>query len=197
MAITYSGITPTLLSDTSSLQSTETLTKEGNKLVKNRNGVCASLVLDWIQKSMEAPGGVTDKSELKSGLALSLMQASYECDTIGDTTKDFVQAQGMHVNVSTSVERKSGLKGLFQRDPLISVAKACAGMIGHAWISIRGNGGHAVGFRQKGGVVQFFDPNEGIMQFSSSADFAKWFPPYVRGEYPDLLDEVIMRKITN
>jgi hypothetical protein len=42
----------------------------------------------------------------------------------------------------------------------------------------------------------FFDPNEGILQFSSSQDFAKWFPSYIKGEYPDLLDSVTLKKIT-
>lgn len=194
MAITYSGITPTLLFDTSDLQSTEKLSKKGNKLVKNRNGVCASMVIDWIQKSSDS-GGVTDKSQLKSGLALSMAQTAYMRHVFGGDN-EFVESQGMGVNTSTSIERKTGLKGLFQKDPLISVAKACAGMVGYGWISIRGDGGHALGYRQKGGIVQLFDPNEGIMQFSNSADFAKWFPAFVKGEYPDLLDEVILRKIS-
>lgn len=194
MALTYSGVTPTLLFDTSDLQSTEKLSKKGNKLVKNQNGVCASMVVDWIQKSMELPGGITAKSELKSGLALSLAQTAYMRHVFGGDD-EFVETHGMNVNTSTAIDRKTGLKGLFQKDPLISVANACAGTVGCAWISIRGDGGHALGYRQKGGVVQFFDPNEGVMQFASSADFAKWFPAFVKGEYPDLTKKVVFRKV--
>ena len=194
MKPTYAGVTPTLLFDTSDLQSTEKLSKKGNKLVKNRNGVCASMVVDWIQRSMEL-GGVTEKSQLKSGLALSLAQTAYMRHVFGGDN-EFVDTHGMKVNTSTSIERKTGLKGLFQKDPLISVATACAGLVGYAWISIRGDGGHAIGYRQKHGAVQCFDPNEGILQFANGADFAKWFPAYVKGEYPDLLEEVILRKVT-
>ena len=195
MAITYGGITPTLLIDTSDLQNTEKLSKKGNKLVKNRNGVCMSMVIDWIQKSMELGGGVTDKSQLKSGLALALAQTAYMRHVFSDA-EGFIDTHGMKVNTSSSHERKKGLKGLFQKDPLIRVATACAGLIGYAQISIFGDGGHALGYRQTGGVVQFFDPNEGILQFASGTAFAKWFPPFVKGEYPDLLDEIILRKVT-
>jgi hypothetical protein len=195
MTITYAGITPTLLIDTKDLQDTEKLSKQGNRLVRNHNGVCASMVVDWIQKSLDLPNGVTDKSQLKSGLALSLAQTAYMRHVFkGD--EGFVDTHGMKVNSATSIQRKTGLKGLLQKDPLISVATACAGLIGYAWISIRGDGGHALGYRQKGGVVQCFDPNEGILQFNSSQDFAKWFPPYVKGEYADLRNEVILRKVT-
>jgi virulence surface antigen len=194
MAITYAGVTPVLKIDTRDLQDTEKLSKKGNTLVANRNGVCMSMVVDWIQKSLDLPGGVTEKSQLKSGLGLSLAQTAYMRHVFKDAD-GFVETHGMSVNASTSIDRKKGLKGLFQKDPLISVATACAGLVGYAQISIFGDGGHALGYRQKDGVVQFFDPNEGILEFASSQDFAKWFPPFIKGEYPDLLDEVILRKV--
>ena len=194
MAITYSGITPTLQFDTSDLQSTEKLSKVGNKLVKNRNGVCISMVIDWIEKSIETPGGVTDKSQLKSGLSLALMQTAYMRDVFDDDS--LVETHGLSVNTSTEIGRKTGIRALFQTDPLIRIATACAGLVGYALITVSGDGGHALGYKQKNGVVQCFDPNEGILAFSTGSDFAKWFPPYVKGEYPDLLKSVEMKKIT-
>jgi hypothetical protein len=152
------------------------------------------MVVDWIQKSLDLPGGVTDKSQLKSGLALSLAQTAYMRHVFNDA-EGFVETHGMEVNASTTIDRKKGLKSLFQKDPLINVATACAGLVGYAQISIFGDGGHALGYRQKDGVVQFFDPNEGILEFNSSQDFAKWFPAFVKGEYPDLRDQVILRKV--
>jgi hypothetical protein len=195
MAITYSGITPALQFDTRDLQNTEKLSKVGKTLVKNRNGVCISMVVDWIQKSIETPGGVTDKSQLKSGLSLALMQTAYMRDVYDDD--QLIDTHGLSVNTSTDLARKTGIKGFFQKDPLIRIGTACAGLNGYALINIYGGGaGHALGFKQKNGVVQCFDPNEGILQFPSSRDFAKWFPSYVKGEYANLLESVTMKKVT-
>ena len=195
MTTTYSGITPTLLFNTSDLQNTEKLSKVGGKLVKNRNGVCLSMVIDWIQKSIETAGGVTDKSQLKSGLSLALMQTAYMRDVFDED--GLVNTQGLNVNTSSEIRRKTGLKGLVQKDPLIQIGTACAGMNGYALINIFGGGyGHGLGFKQKTGTVQFYDPNEGVLQFASAKDFAKWFPSYIKGEYPDMRERIEMKKIT-
>ena len=195
MATTYSGVTPTLLFDTGDLQNTEKLSKVGGKLVKNRNGVCLSMVIDWIQKSIETAGGVTDKSQLKSGLSLALMQTAYMRDVFDQG--GLIDTQGLKVNAATEIRKEGGLKGLFQTDPLIQIATACAGMNGYALINIFGGGfGHGIGFKQKAGTVQCYDPNEGIFQFAIAKDFAKWFPSYIKGEYPDMRERVEMKKIT-
>jgi len=195
MAITYSGITPTLLFDTSDLQNTEKLSKVGGQLVKNRNGVCLSMVIDWIQKSIETTGGVTDKSQLKSGLSLALMQTAYMRDVFDED--GLIDTQGLTVNTSTEIRQKKGLKGLFQKNPVIQIATALAGMNGYALINIFGGGfGHGLGFKQRAGTVQFYDPNEGIMQFASAQDFAKWFPSYIKGEYPNMRERIELKKVT-
>jgi hypothetical protein len=197
MPITYGGVTPALVIDTTDLQDTEKLSPRNGKLVRNRNGVCMAMVLDWIKKCHEIPGGVTDKSQLKSGLSLALAQTAYMRGAFGEYAPDgkaegFIESHLLSVNASNTLRKKrfSFKKSRFQR-----VATALAGLVGYAQISIFGDGGHALGYRQKGGVIQFFDPNEGILQFNSGMEFAKWFPSYVKHEYPDLLDEIIMRVV--
>ena len=188
MPITYAGITPTLLFDTRDLQDTEKLSRRNGKLMRNRNGVCMALVVDWLQKSQQLPGGVTEKSQLKSGLALSLAQTAYmrhafqEAGTSNDSS--FIQGQGLSVENYASLKKKffSTKKGRLEK-----IALACA-FGGYVYIGVSGNGGHALGYRQTRGVFQFFDPNEGILQFNSATDFVKWFPAYIVGEYPDLVD---------
>jgi hypothetical protein len=198
MPIDYAGVSPNLLVDTRRLQSTEKLSKQGNTLVRNNNGVCMAMVTDWIQKSSASPGGVTDVSQLKSGLALSLAQTAYMrgvFDTASGTSADddsaFMASQGVGTNTSTTLKKKffSTKKGRLEK-----IAVACGGLIGYALIAISGDGGHALGYRQTGGVVQFFDPNEGIMGFSNAKDFSKWFPTYIVKEYPDLTDSVTLTK---
>lgn len=195
--IDYAGVSPTLVADTSALQSTEKLSKKGNKLFKNRDGVCMAMVIDWIQKCHEIPGGVTSASQLKSGLALSLAQTAYMRHVFDDDSSDhandlgYATSQGLNASTPKTYKKTffSTKKGRLQK-----VAMACCGYTGYARISIRGNGGHALGFRNSGGV-QFFDPNEGILAFNSTNDFAKWFPSYVINEYPTLTERVLFSKV--
>jgi hypothetical protein len=44
--------------------------------------------------------------------------------------------------------------------------------------------------------VQFYDPNEGVLEFTNAKDFAKWFPSYISGEYPDMRERIELKKVT-
>jgi hypothetical protein len=205
---TYGGVTPTLIVNTKALQSTEKLSPSGGKLVRDRNGVCMALVLDWIRKCHEIPGGVTDTSQLKSGISLAVAQTAYMRGTFGahGTDDAFIQSHGLSVRGETDHSGGGNLQ---------SVATKLAGLVGYAWIGVRSDlgvagspiasllgdlgqdQGHAMGYRHKDGVIQLFDPNIGILQFASSADFGKWFCAYVAQEYPDLVDKIIVKEITH
>lgn len=190
MPITYAGITPTVLIDTQDLQNTEKLSRKNGKLVRNQNGVCMSLVVDWLQKWQQTPGGVTAKSQLKSGLALSLAQTAYMRHAFqqkGESNDgSYIRSQGLTVENYAVKKKKffSTKKGRLEK-----IALACA-FGGDIYIGISGDGGHALGYHQANGVHQFFDPNEGVLGFNSAADFVKWFPQYILGEYPDLTEEI-------
>lgn len=192
MPITYAGITPTLLIDTSDLQDTEKLSRQQGKLVKNRNGVCMAMVVDWLQKSQQLPGGVTDVSQLKSGLALSLAQTAYMRHVFEKGSGQTANKEGYVQNMGMSIENSANLNKKFfstKKGRLKDLALACA-FGGHILMSIKGDGGHALGYRQVRGASQFFDPNEGVLVFNSGEDFVKWFPAYIIGEYPDLTDKL-------
>ncbi|MFC5864225.1 YopT-type cysteine protease domain-containing protein [Acidicapsa dinghuensis] len=199
MPITYAGITPALLIDTTDLQNTEKLSRQQGKLVKNRNGVCMAMVVDWLQKSQQQPGGVTDKSQLKSGLALSLAQTAYMRYVFQKGTGQTANKEGYVQNMGMSIENSANLNKKFfstKKGRLKDLALACT-FGGHVLISIKGNGGHALGYRQIGGTSQFFDPNEGVLVFNTVQDFAKWFPAYIVGEYPDLTDTLEYARVEN
>lgn len=188
MPITYGGITPTLIIDTYELQNTEKLSRSNGKLVKNRNGVCMAMVVDWLQKCQRLPGGITDASQFTSGLGLSLAQTAYMRDALqGEGESEdgsFIRGFGMSVENYGNKKKKffSSKKGRLEK-----IALACL-FGGYVYIGLSGDGGHALGYRQTRGVCQFFDPNEGVMEFNSPREFAKWFPRYVTGEYPELCD---------
>src|SRR5690348_13999349 len=109
--IDYAGVSPTLVADTSNLQNTEKLSRVANKLIKNRNGVCMAMVIDWIQKCHQIPGGVTSASQLKSGLALSLAQTAYMRHVFDDDSEDgnaqgYIANMGLSVNTTTTLKKK-------------------------------------------------------------------------------------------
>ncbi|KAA6460279.1 hypothetical protein DYQ86_14665 [Acidobacteria bacterium AB60] len=198
MPIAYAGINPTLKIDTRQLQKTEklSLNRATGVLFKNRRGVCISMVVDWIDKCQRIPGGVTDISELKSGLALSLAQTAYMRHAFQEGSdsndKSFIENQGLTISTYSSLENKffSTKKGRLQR-----MATALAGLVGYAYIGVSGDGGHALGYRRERGLIQCLDPNEGILEFNSGTEFAKWFPAYMLGEYPDVVDRLELTKI--
>jgi hypothetical protein len=108
-----------------------------------------------------------------------------------------IDTQGLKVNTSNEIRQKKGLKGLLQKNPLIQIATALAGMNGYALINIFGGGyGHGLGFKQRAGTVQFYDPNEGVLEFTNAKDFAKWFPSYISGEYPNMRERIELKKVT-
>ncbi|MBY0372711.1 MAG: hypothetical protein K2Q23_01875 [Bryobacteraceae bacterium] len=188
MPIDYAGISPTLLIDTGALQGTEKLSRRNGKLIRNKNGVCMALVVDWLQKSQQLPGGVTDISQFKSGLSLSLAQTAYMRHAFQgagqSNDRTFIENSGLNVE-SYASKKKSFFSS--KKGRLTDIALACA-FGGYIYIGISGDGGHALGYIQKRGVYQFFDPNEGVLALDSAEAFVKWFPSYIKGEYPDLVD---------
>ena len=154
-----------------------------------------STVVDWLLKCQQNPDGVTDISQLKGGLGLSLMQTSYMRGAFGAKSGPdaFISDRGLTISASKTRKKTGGTLGTVQFQ---AVAMECLSLIGCAQISIFGDGGHALGFRQTSSKIQFYDPNEGILEFSSGNSFGKWFPPYIIGEYPDLLAEIVLRKVS-
>jgi hypothetical protein len=147
--------------------------------------------MDWLYKCSQIPGSVTQKSQLKSGLSLSLAFSSYMLGTHAaeDTDESFIESSGLETVGYAEKKAKffSTKAGRCQ-----SIAVKLTGITGLVYISLAG---HALGYRQQGGVVQFFDPNEGVMQFASAKDFAKWFSPFIISEYSDLLKYIRIKKV--
>lgn len=44
-----------------------------------------------------------------------------------------------------------------------------------------------MGTRKGYGRLQFFDPNEGLIEFVNTLEFYDFLPSYIRTTYPDLL----------
>ena len=51
------------------------------------------------------------------------------------------------------------------------------------------NEGHAMATRKGLGSLQFFDPNEGLLEFDNSLEFYQYIPNYISTNYPDLLSK--------
>ncbi|MBV9125713.1 MAG: hypothetical protein JO112_20380 [Planctomycetes bacterium] len=193
MTLTYKGITPTLVVDTRPLQNHVPVAgtkwrmgQDGQFTATTGNeGICATLTSFWLNE--RASGRmVTQIGQFPSAFTLSIAQSGYEASggQIGSRPA-LMDRFGLEVITSGEVKRKWYQ---FKKTPLNSIAAAVGGWPGYYYISIRGDGGHAIGAATKG-TVQFFDPNEGILDFANLLDLCKWLPAYVVGEYPDLLKE--------
>jgi hypothetical protein len=70
---------------------------------------------------------------VKSGLPLALAHTAYMRDLFNDVS--FVETSGMTASTQTDIDRKKGMKRWIQKVPLISIATACAGLVGYAGIN--------------------------------------------------------------
>jgi hypothetical protein len=82
MTVTFGGIAPTVVTETTYLQYTEHVEREKDGGIVRGHGVCLTLVFDWVAKC-KLHGTVSAASELKSGLSLTLAHTNYLLDQRG------------------------------------------------------------------------------------------------------------------
>ena len=190
MSLTYKGITPTLVVDTTPLQNnvqvagTKWKRKSDGKFVatSGNEGICATLVASWL--SMRAEGKtVTKLDQFPNNFALSIAQSSYE---IGGSRESLLDVYGLSMLTKHSAKRKWYM---FKKTRVAEAVNAAAGWPGFFYLRLTGDGGHALGIISKG-TPQFLDPNEGILTFASLKDLGAWVSAYVPDAYPDLMEEV-------
>jgi hypothetical protein len=103
--------------------------------------------MDWLYKCSQIPGSVIQKSQLKSGLSLSLAFSSYMLGTHAaeDTDESFIESSGLETVGYAEKKAKffSTKAGRCQ-----SIAVKLTGITGLVYISLAG---HALGYRQQGG----------------------------------------------
>lgn len=194
MPLTHAGITPTLVVDTWSLQSNTPVSggqwrvnASGHMVSTATNpGICATLVSFWLGKRFEGHM-ITALSEFPGSFTLSIMQSSYMMAPMDDNEdyQRILDGCGMNLLTSTTKRRKWYM---WKKTRLNQMMTAAVGWPGIYYLSIRGNGGHALGVATSG-TPQFFDPNEGILNFTSASDMRKWALSYIPRDYPDLLEE--------
>jgi len=203
MPFEYGGVTPVRIVDTTDLQASEKMSMEKGKLVKSTGGVCLAMVADWILKCQQSPLGigVTSASQLKSGQSLAFAQTAYSRDVFskpGGTEAEertaFLVSQGLTVVGEVLRSKKTGVGDAH----LQRIAIDCVGLTGYAVISILGKeSAHAFGFRQRSGLVQFLDPNLGILGFQSANDFSRWFPSFVTDNYEHLMQAADLARVAS
>ncbi len=190
MPIKHKGITPVFEVDTRPLQNTVAVagTKwrkgpDGSLVATTGNeGICATLVSFWLSKRAEGTM-VTSIDQFPNRMALSIAQSAYE---IGGTRESLADVYGLQKNVGVDLKRKWYM---WKKTRVEEVAAAAVTWLGYYYISIRGDGGHALGMVTKG-TPQFLDPNLGILTFANNDDMRKWVPAHCTDWYPDLMKEV-------
>ncbi len=192
MSLTYKGITPVRSVDTRRLQSQTpvagtTWKVTGGKVsvgTKGDPGICMTLVCFWLSRLIEGEP-VTSVSDFPSSFQLSIAQSAYEFKR-AKADEMIMQRFGVEANFHTVKKAKWYMWG---KKRLQQIAAATTARAGYYLFGAAGEGAHALGIRTLG-AIQFFDPNEGILTFTSARDLATWLPPYMYEEYPDLRAEV-------
>ena len=149
----------------------------------NDEGICRGWGCDWIKRSK---GGqiVNSRYDLSSG---------HEVKRLYDAApnNDGVDAQFGLVGLSTVRNMNPPIRADW-------VATELTKGTGYFLFAVRGktlnikrgrydNSGHAMATRKGYGALQFFDPNEGVMEFTNTLKFFEFLPTYIRDSYPDLL----------
>lgn len=193
MPLTFNRVTPTLVLDTTSLQNTVPVagtkwkrSAEGKfSATTNNEGICATLVAAWL--SHRANGVmVTGLDQFPGRFQLSIAQSAYEH---GGTSVDDSGLRDLFGVKTLAGNIKKRKWYMWKSTRIKEVADAMTGWPGYYKIGIHGNGGHAIAAVTTG-QVQFFDPNEGILDFNSAEDLRKWLPAYITSDYPDLLKKI-------
>lgn len=190
MNLTYRKITPVLVVDTRPLQNhvpvagtTWKKNDQGDFTATTGNeGICATLVSFWLSKRADGVM-INGLGQFPSQFSLSIAQSAYE---IGGTRDALMDDFGIKAITRSDKSRKWYM---WKKTRISNAAKAAASWPGYFYLAARGNGGHALGIATKG-TPQFFDPNSGILTFSSREDLGKWVPPYMLDWYPDLQKEI-------
>jgi hypothetical protein len=189
MEISFSGVTPNVVVDTSSTQrNTEVIkpVEEANRIDWEREtpGVCLSMVSDWFQKCAKL-GRVTQRSELQTGLGYSLAQTAYLRHAFGPEIRpeqgwerSFVESHGFQLG-KRRIDAYA--RNLFPVHMLRIGTKLARTTSNYVIIVDGRRSGHALGYNPT--LKQFLDPEIGILQFQSADDFAVWFPSFMIANY--------------
>lgn len=149
----------------------------------NAGGICRGWVCDWIRRS-KAGQAIASRHHLGSEhLVGALWDAADDND-------------GIDANFGLRpLETKANKRRPI--DPQWIATELTKGT-GHYVFAVRGrtlntrrgrfdDSGHAMGTRKGYGRLQFFDPNEGLIEFDNTLEFYDFLPSYIRTTYPDLL----------
>ncbi len=149
----------------------------------NREGICRGWVCDWIKRS-KAGEIIDSRYKLSSGHAVKqIWEAAPDNDGI---------------DIGFGLVSLSGQKNTKHPIPVEWIATELTKGTGYFVFGVRGktlnlrtqaydNSGHAMATRKGYGPLQFFDPNEGLMEFTNTLEFFDFIPTYIQNTYADLL----------
>lgn len=149
----------------------------------NEDGICRGWVCDWISRS-KAGQVIASRYDLGSGHHVKgLWDAAADNDGIdanfGLIPKTSIRNASPPISalwLTTELTKGTGFFIFGVRGRTLNVSTGSYD-----------DSGHAMATRKGMGRLQFFDPNEGLLEFDSSIEFYDYLPNYIRTTYPDLL----------
>ena len=137
-------------------------------------GECMAMTCDWSRVSLTHGAS---RKDLLNPAKWHIGQSAYEKGQSRDD-EQIIEAMGLNVvNKARDVAIGSGS----------DVAAKLAKLQGTYVWGVVGNGGHAMGYRNTGSKVEFFDPNDGLYICDDADDFKTSVANELDTYYSDLL----------
>ena len=140
---------------------------------KGEAGLCMGATLTWLKKSIATKGGgIRSADELGSPHLMAIVQGAYTQRTIPFTKKDRYKIDKFDVFPallsSQSLVPGEAMRGVRFFDPTVIVdlvsRKPCHCLF--AFVHPAGESGHVIGMQYDGHIMEMFDSNYGLHQYS-------------------------------
>ncbi|MET4695641.1 hypothetical protein [Endozoicomonas lisbonensis] len=141
----------------------------------NNAGICTAATLTWLRKSIATEGrGVRSVDELGPPYLMAIIQGAYTRGTIPFVNKDKYKLDkfdGIPALISSqNLTPGESARGAGFFDPTFVInwvsRKPCHCLF--AFLHPAGESGHMIGLRYDGQIIETFDPNFGLYQYSDT-----------------------------
>ncbi|MCW7551451.1 C58 family peptidase [Endozoicomonas gorgoniicola] len=144
-------------------------------------GLCAAMTVTWLRKSIDSgEKGICRATELGSQHLMAIVQAAYARRTIpnsGGKGRLDVIIPLLHSQNLIPAEGIRGT-GFFSPEQIVNWALTKAGYSLFSFCQ-PDNYSHMVGMRCEGKILQMFDPDEGLFQFSDVSSFEQYMREFL------------------
>ena len=144
-------------------------------------GLCAAMTVTWLRKSIDSgEKGIYSANELGCQHLMAIVQAAYARRTIPNSEGKGRLDVIIPLLHSQNLKPAGGIRatGYFPPEQIVNWALSKAGYSLFSFCQ-PDNFSHMIGMRCEGKILQLFDPDEGLFQFSDVSSFKQYMREYL------------------